>query len=31
VPFLFPDKTTTWKDLVCPLHSLETRQEVLLI
>ena len=31
VPFLFPDKTTTWKDLVCPLHSSETRHEVLLI
>jgi Transposase DDE domain len=31
VPFLFPDKTKTWKDFVCPLHSRETRQEVLLI
>ena len=31
VPFLFPDKTKTWKDFICPLHSSETRQEVLLI
>ena len=31
VPFLFPDQTKTWKDFVCPLHSNETRQEVLLI
>jgi hypothetical protein len=31
VPFLLPDKTTTWKDFVCPLHSSETRHEVLLI
>src|SRR6266571_5170989 len=31
VPFLFPDQTTTWKDLVCPLHCIETPQEVLLI
>jgi hypothetical protein len=31
VPFLLPDTTTTWKDLVCPLHSSETRHEVLLI
>ena len=31
VPFLFPDKTKTWKDFVRPLHCSETRQEVLLI
>jgi len=31
VPFLFPDKTKAWKDFVCPLHSSETRHEVLLI
>jgi hypothetical protein len=31
VPFLFPDKTKTWKDFVRPLHCVETRQEVLLI
>jgi len=31
VPFLFPDKTKAWKDFICPLHSSETRQEVLLI
>jgi hypothetical protein len=31
VPFLCPDKTKAWKDFVCPLHSSETRQEVLLI
>jgi len=31
VPFLFPDQTKAWKDFVCPLHSSETRLEVLLI
>jgi hypothetical protein len=31
VPFLFPDKTKTWKDFVCPLHSRETPHVVLLI
>ena len=31
VPFRFPDKTKAWKDFVCPLHSRETRQDVLLI
>jgi len=31
VPFVFPDTTKAWKDLVCPLHASETRHEVLLI
>ena len=31
VPFVFPDTTIAWKDLVCPLHARETRQEILLI
>jgi hypothetical protein len=31
VPFLFPDRTKTWKDFICPLHSSQTRHEVLLI
>lgn len=31
VPFVFPDPTTAWKDLVCPLYAMETRHEILLI
>ena len=31
VPFLFPDKTKTWKDFICLLPCGETRHEVLLI
>ncbi len=31
VPFFFPDQTKAWKDFVCPLHSSEPPQEVLLI
>jgi len=31
VPFLFPDKTKTWKDFVRPLHASQTRHQVLLI
>jgi hypothetical protein len=31
LPFLFPDKTKTWKDFVRPLHAEETHQLVLLI
>ena len=31
VPFLWPDTTKAWPDFICPLHSCETRHEVLLI